>query len=86
MSTGNRIASATTLNTRVMPLALMPIAAGQSEQLLGTVGEIAVTRSARPVCERSATVRPMTMMSESGAGSAEFAILPICRPPYRAPS
>ena len=86
MSTGNRIASATTLNTRVMPLALMPIAAGQSEQLLGTVGEIAVTRSARPVCERSGTVRPMTMMSESGAGSAEFAILPICRPPYRAPS
>jgi hypothetical protein len=44
----------------------MPIAAGQSEQLLGTVGEIAVNRSARPVCERSGTVRPMTMMSESG--------------------
>ena len=75
ISTGNSSAAATTDRISVMPLALMPTPSAQSAlQLLGAVVLISVDLSARrPSADRSAALRPMTMISESGDGSAAVA-------------
>ncbi len=81
ISTGNSSAAATTDRISVMPLLSVadPERAAAAAAARGVVVLIRSTRSALPSCDRSATLRPMTMISEFGAGRAAEPIVPIER-------
>jgi hypothetical protein len=81
ISTGTINAPATIVSTRVMPSAPMPIA--QRSQSLGSVVMMLDTRSAPDIPDSSSGVRPTTISSESGEGSALSPIVPISRPGNR---
>jgi hypothetical protein len=79
-STGSSRAAITMDKMSVIPLSLMPTPMKQSLQLFGVVVLILLTWRASGSWDRSATLRPTTMISEFGAGSAASPMAPTSRP------